>query len=89
MDEDLRVRPYARLFIFMSVLFFIDWGSYCIQLWRMWHRMDRSIQVDSIGFAMLFCALWVFMFRERSSGLAFTVAAFAFAAAARTLVHGF
>jgi hypothetical protein len=51
--------------------------------------MDQRMHLDSSSLAVFSFGLWQLLFKERASGLAMMMAAFAFAAASNLALHLF
>ena len=82
-------RKQNRIFLCMSVLFFVNWAWYCVHVIRTWQSMDQRMHLDSSSLAVFSFGLWQLLLKERASGLAMMMAAFAFAAASNLALHLF
>lgn len=87
--EVLQQWKQKRIFLCMSALFFVYWTLYCVHVIKTWQGMDQRMHMDSSGLAVFSFGLWAILFKERASGFAMMMAAFAFVAAARLLLHAF
>jgi hypothetical protein len=87
--KEFRHRKQQRIFLCMSILFFINWTWYCLHLITTWRTMNQYMHLDSSSLAVFSLGLWQLLLKERVSGFAMMMATFAFAAATNLILHMF
>ena len=82
-------RKYKSMFVFMSVLFLVEWVLYFSHLIRRWQQIDPGLRTDASSLAVFAIGLWVLLIREKCSGYAMAMLSFVFGASWGLALHLF